>query len=65
MEFLLLAAIFFTSSGFLVGAAVALAPSAAVAQPSDPAHAENGTMTPQSRPKLFMLNAALSQQHAE
>ncbi|MEP9327710.1 hypothetical protein PPMP20_31930 [Paraburkholderia phymatum] len=45
MEFLLLAAIFLTSSGFLIGAAVAPPPQAALVQPHAAASAENAAIT--------------------
>jgi hypothetical protein len=65
MEFLLLAAIFLTSSGFLVGAAVAPAPSVAIAPAPVPASEEAGPVSPQPAPKLSGLNAPLSQPDPE
>lgn len=65
MEFLLLAAIFLTSSGFLVGAAVAPAPTVAIAPAADHASEEGGPVFPQPHPQLSGLNAPLSQPDRE
>jgi hypothetical protein len=65
MEFFLLAAIFLTSTGFLVHASVALTPPAATA----PAHAsgagEGRTTEPQPSHKLPWVSAPLPQQDHE
>jgi hypothetical protein len=60
MEFLLLAAIFLTSSGFLVRAAVTPAPDAAIAQPAASVDVDGATITPQ--PKASGANVPVRQQ---
>lgn len=65
MEFLLLAAIFLTSGGFLVGAAVAPAPSAAIAPAVDRVSAEGEAVFLPSRPTFSGLNAPLGEQVPE
>jgi hypothetical protein len=50
MEFLLLAAIFLTSSGFLVGAAVAPSQPVAISPLRPPVSEKGETMTPQPLP---------------
>lgn len=65
MEFLLLAAIFLTSSGFLIGAAVAPAPQAAMVQPTAAVPAEGATMTPQPGPHLSGPNSESGQRKGE
>jgi hypothetical protein len=62
MEFLLLAAIFLTSAGFLVGAAVAPTPSAAIAPAPASGYGEGSTTAPQSRPTSPGMNVPLPQQ---
>lgn len=62
MEFVLLAAIFLTSTGFLVKAAVTPTPTAAVAPAMVPALAEGSAAPPQLSPQLPALNAPVRQQ---
>ncbi|MEM5285510.1 hypothetical protein ACFQ3P_15285 [Paraburkholderia sabiae] len=57
MEFVFLLAIFLTSSGFLVDAAVTPKPSTAVAPPAASVSVERGTIAPQQLPQLSGLNA--------
>ncbi|MBN3756141.1 hypothetical protein G3N95_24590 [Paraburkholderia sp. Tr-20389] len=61
MEFLLLAAIFFTSAGFLIGGAAEKTPTATVA-PAPASGAEGETKVPQLRLQLPGLDAAHVQQ---
>jgi hypothetical protein len=65
MEFLLLAAIFLTSAGFLVSAAVAPNPPAAMAPASASGSGEDRTTAPQPRPESPGMNVPLPQQNPE
>ena len=61
MEFVLLAAIFLTSTGFLVKAAVAPTPIPAVAPAPASGSAEGSTTAPQPSPQLPAMNAPVLQ----
>lgn len=61
MEFVLLTAIFLTSTGFLVKAAVAPTPTAVVAPATASGSAEGSTTAPQPSPQLPAINAPVLQ----
>ncbi len=66
MEFFLLAAIFLTSSGFLIGAAVAPDPPGAIEQSAVRLSVEQSTTTRQPRPQVLSRpGSASGQQNAE
>jgi hypothetical protein len=62
MEFLLLAAIFLTSSGFLISAAVAPSTPAVIAPTPASGSDEGGAAAPQLRPETPEMNTPLRQE---